>query len=424
MFGIRYPNTLRTASVCTGRENRIPLHTMTISPATGSYVPPAPLAEQIADEWMLDQSIVFLNHGCFGARPRCVSMAQQRWRERLENRPIELLDRRRDDLLQQAKQVVGRFLNVQPQDFGFVSNATGGVNAVLRSLQFQSGDELLTVNHVYNAVRQAMVHVASISGAISREQPVPLPVNSQQQLVDAIASALTDKTRLVIVDHVTSPTALVFPVRQIVALCEKHGVDVLVDGAHAPGMVETDLEAIGAAYYTANLHKWACAPLGTAFLWVREDRQQGIHPNTISHFYGESLAEEFAWQGTRDISGWLSAVDALAYMEHYGWEKVRAHNHKLTVWMQAMLCDTWGIEPSSPLDGSMIGSMATMRLPQSMQRAVESAEHLHNRLYDEFSIEVPIFEWDDAWWIRPSCQIYNLPEHYERLGDAVLKILA
>lgn len=428
MFGIRYPNINLTARAMQGPLLSDTVAPMPNSPATGSYGPPSRLAEQISHEWMLDSSITFINHGCFGARPRAVSQAQQRWRELIEARPIELIDRRRDDLLATAKQAVGRFVGGNPEDFGFITNATGGINAVLQSLTLNPGDELLTVNHVYNAVRQAMKHVAQRSGANVIELAIPLPVHSPQQLLDAIEAGITDRTRLVVVDHITSPTALIFPIKQIIEACEKRSIDVLVDGAHAPGMVDLDIAALNPAYYSANLHKWACAPMGTAMLWVRPDRQADIHPTTVSHFYGEGLAAEFAWQGTRDMSGWFVAPDAIDYMqEHYGWDRVLEHNHQMATWVQHMLCEKWGrfgVEPTTPLDGSMIGSMTTLRLPESMKQKFETPIDLHNRLYDEFKIEAPIFDWDDAWWIRASCQVYNIPEHYEQLADAVTKILS
>lgn len=399
---------------------------MTRSPVSGSYGPPAPLAEQISHEWMLDPTITFINHGCFGARPRSVSEIQQQWRERIEARPIELIDRRRDELLEESKRAVGDFVGAKPENFGFVSNATAGVNAVLRSLRFKPGDELVTVNHVYNAVRQVMRYVGERDGATVIEIPIGLPVSGPQELIGAIRARLSERTRLLVVDHITSPTALIFPIKEIVALCAKRGIDVLVDGAHGPGQVDVDVEGLGAAYYCGNLHKWACAPMGTAFVWARQDKQAGIHPPTISHFYGEGVAAEFAWQGTRDYSGWLSAPAAIAYFERYGWERVREHNHEMARWVQAMLCERWGkygVEPTTPLDGSMIGSMTTLRLPERMRELFETPQQLHDRLYDAFAIEVPIFDWDGAWWIRASCQIYNSAGDYERLADAVEELL-
>src|SRR3954467_11181002 len=261
--------------------------------------PPPPLRDNLIDEWMLEPGVDHLNHGSFGAVPRVVFEEQSEWRRRIEASPVEGIVRRRLELSDAAKAPVGRWLGMRPDDFGLVTNATEGVNAVLHSLTFRPGDELLTTNHVYNAVRQAIKFTCARTGATSREAAVPMPVRSPADHVDAVVGALSDRTRLVVIDHVTSPTATVFPVEQIVRDCAARGVDVLIDGAHAPGMVPLDIEAIGAAYYAGNLNKWAFAPRGAAFLWVRPDRQAAIHPAVISHHYGEGFASEFSWQGTR-----------------------------------------------------------------------------------------------------------------------------
>jgi isopenicillin-N epimerase len=390
--------------------------------------PPEPLKADILQDWMLDPAITFLNHGCFGARPRVVAEQQQRWRERIDSRPIEWLDRCRGDLLNEAKSAVGSFIGATPDNFGFVTNATNGINAVMRSLDFQPGDDLLTINHVYNAVRMTMRHLAERSGAKAIEAHVPFPIDSPQVVMDVVERHITLGTKLLIIDHITSPTALVLPITELNALCEARGIDLLVDGAHAPGMVNLDIEALGGdggrppAYYAGNLHKWGCAPMGTAFLWVRPDRQRGIHPTTISHFLDQGLADEFAWQGTRDISGWLAAPAAIAYMNEFGWDRVRQHNHQLAVWVMHMLCEAWGVEPTSPRDGSMLGSMVTLPLPQGVRERFDAPEQLQAMLYDKHSIEVPIIDWNGSWWIRASCQVYNMCEQYERLADAVRAI--
>ncbi len=388
----------------------------------GAPEPPAPLGPALLAHWVLDPAVTFLNHGCFGATPRVVLEAQTAWRERLERDPIELLDRRRNALLHEAREAVGRFVGADADDLGFVTNATGGVCAVLRSLPLHAGDELVTTNHVYNAVRQTMRYVARGADAGYVEVELKLPVTGPDPVVDALAAALTDRTRLVVIDHITSPTAVVLPVERIVQICSERGIDVLVDGAHAPGMIDLDVEGLGAAYYTGNLHKWVCAPKGTAFLWVRRDRQPGIHPNTISHFLDEGLAAEFAWQGTRDISGWLCAADAIAFMTQLGWDRVRRHNHELAVWVQAMLSRRLGVGASTPLDGSMLGAMATVALPDEARR-FETVESLQGRLYDDHRIEIPVIDWDGRWWIRASCQVYNTTDQYERLADVVTDLL-
>jgi isopenicillin-N epimerase len=383
------------------------------------------LGTGLLSHWELDPSVVFLNHGCFGAAPRAVLESQAAWQRRIEARPIELLERRRAELLAGAKKAVGGFLGARPQDFGFVTNATGGANAVLRSLRFAPDDELVTTNHVYNAIRQTMRYVAEQAGARYIEVPIPLPVSSGDDVVHAIAAALGDRTRLLVVDHITSPTAVVFPIERILAICARRGIDVLIDGAHTPGMIEVNLEGLGAAYFTGNLHKWACAPKGAAFLWVRPDKQPGIHPTTISHFLDEGLASEFAWQGTRDITAWLCAAEAIEFMERsFGWQRVRRHNHELAVWVQSLLCRRWEVEPSTPQDGSMLGSMATVPLPPQARQAFESVEALHAQLWERHRIEVAAIDWGDRWWIRPSCQVYNTPDQYERLADAVTELIA
>jgi len=312
---------------------------------------------------------------------------------------------------------------MQCDDFGFVTNATEGVNAVLQSLKFNPGDELLTTNHVYNAVRQSMSRVAERAGASVREISIPLPIHSSNQIADALIGALNDKTRLVVIDHVTSPTALIFPLRLILANCAELKIDVLIDGAHAPGMLPLDISSVGASFYTGNLHKWICAPKGSAFLWVDPKRQPEIHPLITSHNYQKGFSLEFGWQGTRDISGLLATPDAFDFLDQFGFEEVMRHNHQMAVWAQHMLCNRWDTIPMTPLDGRLIGAMATLRLPLRFQHIDEPArEILQQRLYDQFKVEAPLILWDGHAYVRVSCQIYNTPRDYERLAEAIEKI--
>lgn len=390
---------------------------------TTSLKPPAPLRADLRSEWLLDPRIAFLNHGSFGAAPRCVLDEQTRWRLRIEAEPVEIISRRRDELQAVPKRAIGSWLGMGEDDFGLVTNATEGVNAVLRSLSFGPDDELLTTTHVYNAVRQAMKYVAGRSRATYREVDVPLPVRSSREIAGLVLAGLSPRTRLLVLDHVTSPTALILPVREIVAGCAQRGVDVLVDGAHAPGMVPLDVPSIGAAYYTGNLHKWAAAPKGTGFLWVRPDKQAEIHPLIVSHFYGEGFAKEFGWQGTRDLAAWLSVPRGLEFMADLGWERVRAHNHAMAAWVQRMLCERWSVEPVSPIDGQLLGSMATLRLPGRLALLGEQdAQKLQSRLYDDHRVEAPIMHWRGTSFVRPCCQVYNEPAEYHRLADAILAL--
>ena len=387
--------------------------------------PPSPLRPGLRDAWLLSPGLTFLNHGSFGAVPAAVFQAQTEWRRRIEADPIELLGRRCADLVADAKVPVAERFGMRPDDFGFVTNATEGVNAVLRSLALRPGDELLTTSHVYHAVRQTMRLAARRAGGTVREVAVPLPVTSAADVLDRIVAGLSPATRLLVIDHVTSPSGLVFPVAAIVAACGERGVDVLVDGAHAPGMLPLDVGRLNPAYYAANLHKWCCCPKGTAFLWVAPSHQADVHPTVISHRLDEGFANEFAWQGTRDKSAWLTAPTALAFLADLGWDAVLAHNHQMAVWAHAMLVDRWQVEPVSPLDGSMLGTMATVRLPGRLAELDGPAlTALQQRLHDEHRIEVPLIGWPGGAMLRVSCQAYNTPADYERLADVIARVAA
>ena len=396
------------------------LHHPALAADTPTVRPPEPIAKDLASQWMLKPGLTFLNHGSFGAMPRAVLDEQEQWRRRIEAEPVEIIARRWPRLLDGVKQSVGALLGMRPEDFGLVTNATEGINAVLRSLELRPGDELLTTDHVYNAVRQAMKFAAGRSGGSYREVAVPMPVLSADEIAQRVIDAVNEKTRLLVIDHVTSPTALVFPVERIVEACRDKGVDVLVDGAHAPGMLDLDVEAIGAAYYAGNLHKWVCAPRGSGFIWAREDRRDAVHPLVISHKYGKGLAAEFEWQGTRDVSAWLAIPKAIEFMASLGWERVQAHNHALATWAQQMLSARWGTQPLSPADGSLLGSMATVVPPGRMAAlSPRDWEVAQQHLYDEYRIESPLVPFAGRTFVRVACQVYNTPADVERLACAI-----
>jgi isopenicillin-N epimerase len=390
--------------------------------------PPAvlgrPWGEPVSDApdrfWRLDPTYTFLNHGSFGSVPAPIDRAQAEHRARIEARPIELLGRRCAELLAPARATVARFLGADEEGIGFVTNATEAVNAVLRSIDWRPGDVLVTTDHVYNAVHQTMRYVARARGAEVRVVPLPLPIRDGGEVVAAIDAALDPRVRLVILDHVTSPTAVVFPAAAVTRLCRERGIECLVDGAHVAGMLPLDIGGLGATYYAGNLHKWTCAPKGSAFLWVAPERRAATHPAVVSHFLDGGLRVEFDWQGTRDISAWLVTKEAIELGERtVGWEAIRRHNHELATWAQAMLCERLGLAAHTPLDGSMLGSMATVPLPESMRTRFATVEALQADLYGRERIEVPIVDWGGRWHCRVSCQGHNRPEQYERLATAL-----
>jgi len=371
--------------------------------------------------WALDPAITYLNHGGYGATPLCVLAEQDRWRARLEAEPTRFMQRDLPPALKQAAATLAGFLGAEAEDLAFVQNATDGMNAVLRSLELKAGDELLTTTHVYNAVRNAMRHVAERAGARVVEVPLPYPLDDPQAAVRAFAAGLTSRTRLAVFDFVTSPTGLLLPVAAMARAAHAAGVRVLVDAAHAPGMVEFRLDALEADWVTGNAHKWLFAPKGTAFLWAARDAQKELHPTVISHGYGQGFRAEFDWVGTRDPSGWLAIESALAFYRAQGDAAIRAHNHALANEAAALIARTLGSdEGQSP---ACRGALATVRLPGTRGRDRAAGLELNDRLWREHRIEVPIIAFADWLWVRVSAQIYNEIGDYARLAAALRRLV-
>jgi isopenicillin-N epimerase len=410
------------------------------------------MPSDLAPFWPLDPAVTFLNHGSFGSCPRPVLEAQRRWRDRLEAQPVQFLARDLPGLLADARSTLANFVGGDPDDLAFVTNATGAVNAVLRSLRFEPGDELLTDDHEYNATINVLRHVAERDGARVVVARIPFPIASPDEVVAGLDAAVTDRTRLALVSHVTSPTALVFPIERIVASLRDRGVDVLVDGAHAPGMMPLDVERIGATWYTGNLHKWVCAPKGAAFLHARRDRQTGLRPNTISHGANAAIdpgtgatrfRAEFDWQGTLDPTPWLAVPDALAFVEGCddgGWPAVMARNRELALQARASLTSVLELDPATPAPATMLGAMVALPLPASGPLASAGAgsspldtDPLQQTLLDTVGIEVPIYPWPvpaaeppggSRRVIRVSAALHNGPDDVDRLATALRAMAA
>ncbi|MBI2943908.1 MAG: aminotransferase class V-fold PLP-dependent enzyme [Candidatus Wallbacteria bacterium] len=382
--------------------------------------------------WRLDPAIRFLNHGSFGATPVAVLDRQRELADRMETEPVRFFVRELEELMDDARRRVAAFVGAPAEELAFVPNATTGVNAVLRSLSFEPGDELLTTSHEYKACANALGFVAERSGAAVAVAHVPFPLGSPDEVVEAVLARVTPRTRLALLDHVTSQTGLVWPIERLVAELERRGVDTLVDGAHAPGMVPLDIASIGAAYYTANCHKWLCAPKGAAILRVRPDRCDRIRPLAISHGATWPLAGrtrfrlEFDWTGTFDPTAYLCvpvAIDALGAMFPGGWPALMERNRQGALAGRRKLCEALGIPIPSP--GSMIGSLASVPIPDGSGELPTSplyTDPLQNALLFRHGIEVPVVPWPTipSRLLRISCQLYNVPEDYDALASALV----
>jgi isopenicillin-N epimerase len=386
-----------------------------------------PFGRHMLADWPLDAAVTYLNHGTVGVVPRRVLAAQQAIRDEMERQPSRFMLREvsslvgvptgRPSRLRQAAAAVAAFVGARADDLVFVDNATAGANAVLRSVPIGPGDEILVTDQNYGAVLRTAAFVARERRALVRTVAAPYPAFDAGALVAAVDAAISARTRIAVIDHITSESALIFPLAELAARCRARGVLVLADGAHAPGVIPLDIPALGVDYYTANLHKWACAPRSSGFLWAHASRQAELHPPVISWGLDLGFTAEFDWVGTRDPSPWLAAPEGLAFLADLGWNALRRHNHDLAWRAARMLTDRWNT--ALEIDEASVGFMATVPLPASLGRRPEDAARLRDALLSEDGIEVQVHAAHDRLWARISAQVYNEWADMERLATAV-----
>jgi isopenicillin-N epimerase len=378
--------------------------------------------------WALDPQIVYLNHGTVGAPPLRVLAAQQAIRDEIERQPSRFLLRELSNVavgeprsepprLRVAADAVAGFVGGSGKDLVFVDNATTGANAVLRSLALREGDEIVITDHAYTGVANAARFAARERGARIRVAELPYPARDEGAIIAAVAGALGPRTRLAVIDHVTSESALILPLAEIASRCRRMGVRVLADGAHAPGALPLDIPALGVDWYTGNLHKWGYAPRSCGILWAAPGRQEGLHPPVISWGLDTGFTAEFDWVGTRDPSPYLAAPEGIAFMRELGVEAVRAYNHGLAWEAARTLTERWGTPLD--LDEGMVGSMATLPLPEWLEGTKQGAARLRDALLFEDRIEVQLHAWRGRLWVRVSAQVYNDEADIERLASAI-----
>ena len=389
-----------------------------------------PQRSHLAKHWNLDSDCVFLNHGSFGATPNEIRKEQRNWQDLLEDEPVRFYEDLAMNFMENSRKALAMMLECDAEDLALVENATTGVNTVLRSLEFNTGDEILVPDHAYQACRNAIDFVARRWGVKVVTVNIPFPIEGPQTAFDIIMAGVTERTVLAMIDTVTSPTGLLMPFERLTKELEAKGVAVLLDAAHGIGMVPLSLDKLGASYSTSNCHKWMCAPKGSAFLHVRKDLQHDIHPLTISHGMTFPLGDttrfrhEFDWTGTRDISAACSIPATIEYMENMvdgGWPAIMKHNHDLAMEGRRILCERLGLDEPCPED--MIACIATIELPEGGDAGIplHEPDPLHKVLQDKYGIQVPVWSWESpkGRYIRISAQLYNHVDEYHYLADAL-----
>jgi len=369
--------------------------------------------------FLLNPDIIFLNHGSFGACPKPVFEEYQRWQLELERQPVEFLGRRFNDLMRAAREALGTFVGAEADDVTYVTNATVGLNIVARSLKLRPGDEVLTTDHEYGALDRTWRFLCTKQGAQYIRQPVSVPIRSAEEVIETIWSGVTDRTRVLFISHITSPTAITLPIKPLIDRARKAGIISIVDGAHAPGQIDLNLRELGADFYSGNLHKWLLAPKGAAFLYARREMQPFVEPLVVSWEWqaekpGPSkFIDEQEWQGTRDIAAYLSVPAAIQFQRDHDWPQVRRNCRELVRYAREQASALTGLPPLTPDEAQWFTQMSALPLPPC------DLDVLKRRLYDEFKIEIPVISWNERHFVRISIQGYNTRADVDALIQAL-----
>ncbi len=382
--------------------------------------------ENLNHLFLLDPDITFLNHGSFGATPRSVFAAYQQWQRELERQPVQFITDQLPDLLTKARQTLGNYLGVDGMDLVYIPNATFGVNIIANSLELEAGDEVLTTNHEYGACDNVWQHYSQQRGFCYKKATLPYPITSSEAIVESIWREVTSQTKLIFLSHITSSTALRLPVETICQRAKEAGILTFVDGAHAPGQIPLDLAALGADFYSGNCHKWMCAPKGSAFLHTRPERQALIRPLLLSWGwganqnldYGSDYLNKLQFLGTDDFASYLAVPNAIAFLAEHNWTAVQASCHQLAKQAALQISELTGIDPIYPLTPEFFQQMVLAPLPQIDVQAIKQ------RLWEEFRVEIPVYEWNGRCYTRISIQAYNTPDDVDILVTSLQKILS
>ncbi|MBA2247387.1 MAG: aminotransferase class V-fold PLP-dependent enzyme [Chloroflexia bacterium] len=384
---------------------------------------PCERPEDLRTYFLLDDDVVFLNHGSFGACPRPVVETHLAWQRQLERQPVEFVMRRTAPLLDAARSQLASFVNVQPTDLAFVVNATSGLNVVARSLALGPGDEILTTDLEYGALDFTWTHLCRKAGASYVNQHIPVPFTTPEAIVDALWEGVTHRTRAIFLSHITSATAVILPIEAICARARAEGILTIVDGAHAPGQIPLDLTGLDVDIYAGNCHKWLCGPKGSAFLYVRPEHQEWIESLTISWGWreGHTFLTRNQEQGTRDIAAFLAVPRAIDFLTEHEWPAVQQRCHQRLAALRERLHRELGTDPLYPNDEQWFSQMAVIALPQ--EPVVDPAE-LQRRLLHDHEIEVPCTRHEHQGFVRVSVQGYTTDDDLEVLESALIALCA
>ena len=383
-----------------------------------SFTYHAPLAKEL---FLLDPDVAFLNHGSFGATARPVFEQYLVWQRELERQPVEFLGRRFNDLMREARRALAAYVQTDADNLVYVPNATTGLNIVARSLRLNPGDEILSTDHEYGALDRAWRFLCRKSGAIYKNHSIAVPLTTAENFVEQFWAGVTPRTRVIFFSHITSPTALIFPIQEICRRARAAGIISIIDGAHAVGQIPLNLEELGADFYSSNLHKWLCCPKGSAFLYARREMQSLVEPLVVSwgyetEFPGTSrFIDEQEWTGTLDIAAYLSTPRAIAFYAEHNWDQIRWQCHALAQYARAQISNWTGSPPLCPDSPAWYMQMFAAPLP-----ACDPAQ-VKQQLYDRFRVEVPLVVWQTQPYVRVSIQAYNTLEDVDRLLDALKK---
>jgi isopenicillin-N epimerase len=371
----------------------------------------------LKDDFLLDPSVIFLNHGSYGATPRPVFEAYQAWQLELERQPVEFLGRRAPVLLREARAKLAGIMRCGADDLVYVPNVTYGINIAVHSIPLRPGDEVLTTNHEYGAVDRAWKYYAKKNGFHYINHPMNSFCDSEEDWVEQLWTGVSEHTRVISISHISSPTALIFPVREVCRRAREAGILTVIDGAHAPGQLDLNLEELGADFYAGNLHKWFCAPKGAAFLYVRPELQNQVEPLVVGWGYesrnpGPSrLIDHIEWTGTRDIAAYLAVPRTIDYLNEHNWPSVRSRCHELAV---SALDQFVALSGESALSTpEWFSQMVSVPLPTYLDFP-RLGEYLRS-----LKIEIPVVQWQGRWFLRISVQAYTLESDITRLYEAV-----